>query len=355
MSLRTGTAARAVLRFGADLMAVAGGTEADIVRLDDAGTTIALRRGRLGVRLSAKTNWQRETTRGDVEITIPSGTLRLSAPGEYDIVAGEGKSPARLAVLAGEARFSGRRARYVVASGSAALLTGARSGHDAAGHDGSGSAEADPFVAWWRAQKRDPSMRRCFAMSPPRSPATRCSTSTAPGRASPVSARSGFRRTCRATGCRSATGTGAGSARGDGPGSTTGPGASRPRITAAGPISAAPTAEAGRWGWVPGRAPWQTPGERPGNDGDTPGFMPAAVAFLGTAGVGLSYPDAFSPAVAWFPLAPGEVYWPSFTDDPEAIRHLNAGAVADPAVIGQAAIGPAESARPEKPCRRPRS
>ncbi len=67
--------------------------------------------------------------------------------------------------------------------------------------------------------------------------------------------------------------------------------------------------------------------------------MPAAVAFLGTAGVGLSYPDAFSPAVAWFPLAPGEVYWPSFTDDAEAIRRLNIGAVADPAAIGAALKG----------------
>src|SRR3954451_5017620 len=95
--------------------------------------------------------------------------------------------------------------------------------------------------------------------------------------------------------------------------------------------------EAGRWGWLPGKRPGNdSRNDGPGNDGDTPGFMPAAVAFLGTAGVGLSYPDAFSPAVAWFPLAPGEVYWPSFTNDPEAIRRLNAGAVSDPAAIGPA-------------------
>ena len=102
--------------------------------------------------------------------------------------------------------------------------------------------------------------------------------------------------------------------------------------------------DAGRWGWVPGKRPGN---DSPGDRGDNPAFMPAAVAFLGTAGVGLSYPDAFSPAVAWFPLAPGEAYWPSFTDDPEAIRHLNAGAVADPAAIGQilSASGPAR----EKP------
>ena len=118
MSLRTGTAARAVLRFGPDLLAVADGSEADIVRLDDAGTTIALRRGRLGVRLSEHDSGR------DVEITLPIGTLRLSAPGEYDIVAGDGKSPARVAVPAGTARFSGQRLDTVAASGGAVLLSG---------------------------------------------------------------------------------------------------------------------------------------------------------------------------------------------------------------------------------------
>ena len=88
-------------------------------------------------------------------------------------------------------------------------------------------------------------------------------------------------------------------------------------------------AETGRWGWVPGG--------QSGARAEEPAFMPAAVAFLGTAGVGISYPDAFSPAVAWFPLAPGEVYWPSFTDNPEAIRRLNIGAGVDPAAIGPAA------------------
>jgi len=57
------------------------------------------------------------------------------------------------------------------------------------------------------------------------------------------------------------------------------------------------------------------------------------VAFLGTAGVGLSYPDASGPAFAWFPLAPGEVFRPTFTRDLDAIRQLNAGSVKDPTAI----------------------
>jgi hypothetical protein len=85
--------------------------------------------------------------------------------------------------------------------------------------------------------------------------------------------------------------------------------------------------EPGSWGWVPGKKV------------KNPSYMPAGVAFLGTPGVGLSYPDAFGPAVAWFPLAPNEVYWPRFTDDLAAIRRLNAGAVAEPATIGPALNG----------------
>src|SRR5207253_4294883 len=72
-----------------------------------------------------------------------------------------------------------------------------------------------------------------------------------------------------------------------------------------------------RWGWVPG------------DRAAAPVYAPALVDFLGTAGVGLSYPDASGPAVAWFPLAPGEVYWPSYTTSLEAIRRLNAAAVKD--------------------------
>src|SRR5260370_16260567 len=70
-----------------------------------------------------------------------------------------------------------------------------------------------------------------------------------------------------------------------------------------------------RWGWVPGRLVAH------------PVYVPAAVAFLGTAGVGLSYPDAVGPAVAWFPLAPGEAYWPGYTTDIDMIPRINDGPV----------------------------
>ncbi len=144
MSVRTGAEARAVLRVGADLIAIAGGSEADIVKLDGAGTTIALRRGRLGVRLT-------EFNSGSpVEITIPSGGLLLSAPGEYDIAAGDANCPARVAVPTGEARFSGKGLDAVVAAGAGTLLSG-----DDPVTLLPGSTEEDVFAGWWRRQNRD--------------------------------------------------------------------------------------------------------------------------------------------------------------------------------------------------------
>src|SRR5439155_7042717 len=84
------------------------------------------------------------------------------------------------------------------------------------------------------------------------------------------------------------------------------------RIAAADPLDPSAAGEA-RWGWVPGALDAE------------PAYAPAVVAFLGTARVGLSYADALGPAVGWFPLAPGEIYWPSYTKDPAAITRLNPG------------------------------
>ncbi len=316
MAVRTEASARAVVRVGADLIAIVGGSEADIVKLDGAGMTIALRRGRLGVRLSEL------DADGAVEITIPSGVLRLSAPGEYDIAAGDAKFPARVAVPAGEARFSGEGLDAVVATGAGVLLSG-----DDRITMLPGSTDDDMFAGWWREQKRD--------------------AGDSPALHYVSAAITGHELLDEHGAWETVAGLGAVWFPSDAPrgwvpyrfghwrwirpwgwtwiddmqwGFTTSHYGRWAKVGVS-------DSEAGRWGWVPG--------ERI----EEPGFMPAAVAFLGTAGVGLSYPDAFSPAVAWFPLAPDEVYWPSFTDDPEAIRRLNAGAVADLAAIGAALKG----------------
>jgi hypothetical protein len=97
-----------------------------------------------------------------------------------------------------------------------------------------------------------------------------------------------------------------------------------------------------RWGWVPGA------------QSADPVYAPALVAFLGTAGVGLSYPDATGPAVAWFPLAPGDVYWPGYTKDLDLIRRINQGALAEFPAIGPGIDGapPAEIVNGDYPNRR---
>jgi hypothetical protein len=61
------------------------------------------------------------------------------------------------------------------------------------------------------------------------------------------------------------------------------------------------------------------------------------VAFLGTPGVGLSSEEGAT--VAWFPLAPGEAYWPSYSRDLDYVRSLNFGTVQDVAAIGVRADG----------------
>src|SRR5215470_1596729 len=75
------------------------------------------------------------------------------------------------------------------------------------------------------------------------------------------------------------------------------------------------------WAWVPGSFVAH------------PVYVPAVVAFLGTAGVGLSVADSNGPAIAWFPLGPGEVYWPSYTRNLDYVRNLNLGNIADVSVI----------------------
>ena len=88
------------------------------------------------------------------------------------------------------------------------------------------------------------------------------------------------------------------------------------------------------WGFAPSHyGRWALVGERwvwvPGSFVAHPEYLPAVVAFLGTAGVGLSVADRTGPGIGWFPLAPGEAYWPSYSRSLAYIRSLNQGAVSD--------------------------
>jgi uncharacterized protein DUF6600 len=88
----------------------------------------------------------------------------------------------------------------------------------------------------------------------------------------------------------------------------------------------------GRWALIDEHWAWI-----PGSFVAHPLFAPAVVAFLGTPGIGLSSEDGAT--VAWFPLAPGEAYWPAYTRDVDYVRALNLGNVEDVGAIRLQADG----------------
>ena len=145
MSVRTGAQGRAVLRIGAEAVALAPGSEIDIVQLDASGTQLALRHGRIGVRLS------RLDPARSIEVDMPRGGVWLLTPGEYDITAGDERAAGRLAVLDGRARFVGKGADSAVEAGSTAVL----SGKDpvTAAID---TAAPDTIAEWWRSAVAEP-------------------------------------------------------------------------------------------------------------------------------------------------------------------------------------------------------
>jgi hypothetical protein len=322
MSARAAPLGRAVLRAGSETIALAGATELDLAQLDAAGTQIVLRRGRIAVRLSDL------DPAHSIEIDIPRGGVWVLTPGDYDIVAGDDRTPARIAVLSGRARVVGKGLDTTIATGSANLLSG--SDPVVASLDG---AAADDFAIWWRAAAgpdgdTQPLRYVSAAMTGYEALGGNGSWETVAGYGAvwfPSAAadawgpyRNGHWRWIAPWGWSWIDDM---------------PWAFAPthygrwaRIPQPDPLDlSGPGSE--RWGWVPGKLVAH------------PVYAPALVAFLGTAGVGLSYPDAFGPAVAWFPLAPGEAYWPAYTSDLNAIRRINEAAVADVSTIAAASDG----------------
>jgi hypothetical protein len=369
MSVRTPAQGRAVLRVGAEMIALAASSELDLARLDSGATQIVLHQGRIGVRL-----FQFDPARS-VEIDIARGGVWLLTPGDYDITAGDEHAPARVAVFDGRARLvgsgSGTAIDTTIATGSATVLSG--SNPVVATLDG---AAAGDFVAWWR---------------PPGTSAADGDEVAGGEAAGGGAAGGGAKR--RALRYLSPEVTGYEALDGNG-GWETVEGYGAVWFPTSLPDDWAPY-RYGHWRWVapwgwnwiddmawgfapshygrwasipqldpldpadPGAARWGwVPGDRGSDPDDAPVYAPALVAFLGTAGVGLSYPDAVGPAVAWFPLAPGDIYWPGYwpgySGDLDLIRRINEGAVADLSTIGPGVNGdpPAEIVNADYPNRR---
>jgi hypothetical protein len=305
-ALRTDAQSRAALEIGPHTLDIAPGSEVDIAGLDRHLIALRLPQGRLYLHL-------RQLGAGEsVTVAIPRGGVRLSRPGEYDIDSGSQTQPARVAVFAGRAHFSGGGgAATAVKAGQTATLAGLKPVTVTLAR----MAAADDFDLWARAQDyRQSGLAAPYFISPEM----------------------------------------AGYAALDGHGSWQRDGRYGAVWYPAGlPANWAPYRDGhwqriAPWGWTwidaqPwGFAPfhygrWALIGRRwawvPGRFVAHPAYVPAAVAFLGTPGVGLSVAGSSVPAIGWFPLAPGEVYWPSYSRNLDYVRKLNRGDVADPAAI----------------------
>ena len=309
VSVRTDPQARAELRIGSDTIDLAGATELAVADLREQVVEIAVRHGRIGLGIGRIGDGEK------IEVDIARGGVWLLQPGQYDIADGDGDAPSRVAAFAGRARFFGGGSEVTADAGTAALL-----GPGSPGAIGERVAP-DAFSQWCRGRAVDESrLVAAYFVSP---------------------AISGLAALDAAGTWKDAAGYG------------------EVWVPRAPPADWAPYRD-GHWRWVApwgwtwidddawGFAPshygrWALVGQHwvwvPGGYAAHPVWAPATVAFLGTPGVGLSFAEGSGPAVAWFPLAPGEVYWPNYTDDLGYIRKLNAPDIADLGVIRLRADG----------------
>ena len=294
-SLRTGAQARAEIEIGADTIDLSSDTEIEITTLNDLVMRVAVARGRIGLSLT-------QLGAGEsVEVGVSGQDVALVEPGRYDVDAGR----QRIAVFAGAARLIGGAADVGVKTGDMVLLA------DPPATAAIEPAPRDDFIEW--CESRDFDERRLVA----------------PYYISPYM--TGFAELDAAGSWESAAEYGA------------------VWVPIGLPSDWAPYRD-GHWRWIApwgwtwiddqpwGFAPshygrWAYIGEHwawvPGSFVARPVYVPAVVAFLGTAGVGLSIADTTGPGIGWFPLAPGEAYWPSYSRDPAYVRSLNRGDVSD--------------------------
>jgi hypothetical protein len=295
-TMRTRARARAEIDLGTATIDLAPVTQLTIKALNDHLVEFAVVEGRVFVALRQLDGDEK------VEIEVSGQGVQLVQPGRYDIDASTG----RIAVLAGQASLVGLGSDSDVAAGEQALLAG--TGPTPVTIE---PAARDEFVDWFQ---------------------SRASAAAGPAALYYVSPyMTGFSELDAAGNWEDTTEYGA---------------VWFPREL---PADWAPYRN-GRWNWIMpwgwtwiddqpwGFAPfhygrWALVGEHwawvPGSFVAHPMFAPAVVAFLGTPSVGLSVADASVPAVAWFPLAPGEAYWPAYTADLAYVRRLNLGNVRD--------------------------
>ncbi len=93
-------------------------TELDVATLDDHSFVGTIPQGQVYLRLSALAPGETYT------VTTPRGTVAITAPGRYEIAAGDTANPTRVTVVDGAAQISGPGLNLQVAANQTALLTG---------------------------------------------------------------------------------------------------------------------------------------------------------------------------------------------------------------------------------------
>jgi hypothetical protein len=298
-AVRTDRNSQGTIEIGADSIALSENTLVQIAGLDGRATDLALMNGQIGLTLNRR-------GAADVEIDLPQGGVWLAEPGAYRIDADGPSGPAQIVVFAGGARLYAAGAQIGIGAGKAVLLSG--STPFAATF---APAVGDAFAGWLRARSGDV---RVLA---------------APYFVSP-----------------DITGFGALAAAGHWQRTAEYGEVWRPDAVSDDWVPY----RNGRWRWIPpwgwtwiddqpwGFAPfhygrWALLDHGwvwvPGSLAEDPVYLPAAVAFLGTPGIGISYAAGDGPAIGWFPLAPGEAYWPSYSNDLDYIRAANRGVVSN--------------------------
>ncbi len=293
-SFWTDPQARAQIQIGPSTIVMDGGTEIDVTNLNEQVAQLGVPQGRVHLHL-------RQLEAGQsFEIDLPQGAVWLLQPGSYDINAGSQDQGARVAVFAGSARFVGGGTDLGIHSGDAAMLSQTNPATVSTERAGS-----DAFVQWCTAH--DYQENRLASPHYVSAQMTGYSDLDPYGnwQSNPQYGQMWY-----------------------------------PSQT---PADWAPYRD-GRWIWV---APWgwtwvdQQPwgfapfhygrwayvddrwGWVPGSYVAQPVYAPALVAFVGLAAAGIAESAGAGPAVGWFPLAPGEVYWPSYTRNTAYIRNVN--------------------------------
>jgi hypothetical protein len=290
----TDAGARAEVHVGSSAVRLASETLADFLEVSDAATEIRLTQGSLYLRV-------RQLGEGEsYQVDTPGGTVALLEPGHYRIDLARDGSRSTLTVRDGDARFDAGDTRITVWSGESATL--------APGGAVTAAIAADDWERWCAARDRNEDASLALRYVSP-----------------------GF------VGFEALDGYGTWDVDASlGPVwyPTVAPGWAPYRF--------------GHWGWVGpwgwtwfDDAPWGFVATHygrwaylhyrwawvPGTIVPAPIYAPALVAFAGGSGFDLFLSFGSFGGLAWFPLAPGEVFIPAYRVSPVYLRSVNVTSV----------------------------